>query len=240
MNYSLLIFDVGGTLIHFNHVRVAQYYAAAAAKRGVLLPAKRIDAMLTQLERELPNLSKQRALSLEKEFGKSFWDDFYAEGFRRLGIVDDMSQAVAQIRERFMRGEFEIPFEDARPALEELSAREVPMGIVSNFSPNLEDVLREQDLHRYFQFFIVSAIAGVEKPDPKIFDLAVITADHPREKIAYVGDSVYHDMDGAHAAGIAGILVDRAGLYRDYAGARIASLSELLSFVQKEKHAVRI
>jgi len=235
----MILFDVGGTLIHFNHNKLARYYATAAAERGNPIPLAQISAVLTQLERDLPTLTQQRALSLEKEFGKSFWDDFYAEGFRRMGIVSDTSRAVAEIRERFMRGEFETVFDDTLPALDALKARNVPMGIVSNFSPNLEDVLRQQGIHDYFQFFVVSAIAGVEKPNPKIFDLAVDAAQRPRAEIVYVGDSVFHDMDGARAADLAGILVDRANLYRDYPGMRVENLPEVARFFEKEQYAVR-
>lgn len=240
MNFSLVLFDVGGTLIHFNHHKLAQFYTSAAAESGNPIPLPQISAVLTQLERDLPTLTKQRALSLEKEFGKSFWDDFYSEGFRRLGIVGDMSHAVTEIRERFMRGEFETVFDDTLSTLDELQARGVPMGIVSNFSPNLEEVLRQQGIHDYFQFFIVSAIAGVEKPNPKIFDLAVNIAQRPRTEIVYVGDSVYHDMDGARTAGLGGILIDRANQYGDYPGARIHNLNELIPFLAKENHGVRI
>ena len=240
MNFTLVVFDVGGTLIHFNHTKIAPFYAAAAAERGTAIDSAQINTVLTQLERDLPTLSRQRALSLEKEFGKSFWDDFYAEGFRRLGIEGDTSRAVAEIRERFMRGEFETVYDDTLPALNALKARHVPMGIVSNFSPNLEEVLQQQGIHDYFQFFIVSAIAGVEKPNPKIFDLAVEIAQHPREEIVYVGDSVFHDMEGARAAGIAGVLIDRANLYRDYDGVRLQDLNDLIKVLEKEKHGVRI
>ena len=234
----MVVFDVGGTLIHFNHEKMARYYAAAAAERGTPVATAQIHAVLTQLEQELPTLSKQRALSLEKESGKSFWDDFYAEGFRRLGIEGDVSRAVTEIRDRFQRGEFETVFDDTLTALNELAARKVPMGIVSNFSPNLEDVMRQQGIHDYFQFFIVSAIAGVEKPDPKIFDLAVDAAHRPRPEIVYVGDSIFHDMDGARGAGLAGILIDRANLFREYTGVRLQDLNDLVGILEKEEHGV--
>lgn len=240
MNFSIVLFDVGGTLIHFDHTKLVQFYATAAAKSDNPIPLAHISAVLTLLERDLPTLTRPRALSLEKEFGKSFWDDFYAEGFRRLGITHDMSRPVTEIRERFMRGELETVFDDTFSTLNALKSHGMPMGIVSNFSPNLEEVLRQQGIYDYFQFFVVSAIAGVEKPDPKIFNLAVDLAQRPRSEIVYVGDSVYHDMDGARAAGIAGILIDRANAYGEYPGARMQDLNELIPFLAKENHAVRI
>ncbi len=239
MNYPHLIFDVGGTLLHFDHVRMQQVYLNAARARGISLDPVRVGAVLESLEFELPTLAQHRALSLEEDFGKAFWEDFYAEGFRRLGVNADVSEVVAQIREQFMRGEFEVLFDDTLPALQALRARSVPMGILSNFSPNLEDLLRKLGIHEYFDFFIVSSVAGLEKPDKRIFDLAVRAANRPRDRIAYIGDSIFHDIEGARAAGIEGILIDRGNRHSDFAGVRVQNLSELVSFIEKEMDAVQ-
>jgi putative hydrolase of the HAD superfamily len=238
MNQPMIIFDVGGTLLHFDRAKLAQFYARAVSERNILLDFTRIEIVLEGLEHELPSLSQERELSLEEDMGKSFWDFFYAEGFRRLGIKADMSEPVAEIRARFMRGEFEALFDDTVPTLEAFASRGVPMGIVSNFSPNLEQILRQQGIHRYFDFFIVSAIAGVEKPDPRIFDLAVDVGKYAREQLVYVGDSIFHDMQGAQNAHIAGILVDRTNRFPDYPGERIENLMELVEIIG-EGHAVK-
>ncbi len=239
MNYPTLVFDVGGTLLHFDHVQMQQVYLKAAQACGTTLDPLRVGAVLEQLEGELPTLAQHRALSLEVDFGKTFWEDFYAEGFRRLGVSADVTEAVAQIREQFMRGEFEVLFDDTLLALNELRTRNVQMGILSNFSPNLEDLLRKLGIHDYFRFFVVSSIVGVEKPDKKIFDLAVNAANRPRSETLYIGDSIFHDMEGARAAGIAGVLIDRGNRHSNYTGARVQNLRNLVSLVEKEFDAVQ-
>jgi REG-2-like HAD superfamily hydrolase len=239
MNHPTLVFDVGGTLLHLDHSKMQQVYLQAAQERGTMLDRKRVGAVLETLEFELPSLAQKRTLSLENDFGKTFWEDFYAEGFRRLGVKADVSGVVAQIREQFMRGEFDVLFDDALPSLDALKAHHVPMGILSNFSPNLEDLLRKVGIHDYFGFFIVSSIAGVEKPDKQIFDLAVAAANRPRNEIIYVGDSVYHDMNGARAAGVGAVLMDRGNRYPDYSATRVQNLSDLVSYVEKEFSAVQ-
>jgi FMN phosphatase YigB (HAD superfamily) len=73
-----------------------------------------------------------------------------------------------------------------------------------------------------------SHVVGVAKPDPRIFDHALVHFDGAdRARIAYVGDSVTMDVAGATAAGLHPVLVDP---YDDHAGAafaRIRSLGDL-------------
>jgi REG-2-like HAD superfamily hydrolase len=237
-NYPTVVFDVGGTLLHFNLNKLVRVYEDAASARGTALDPTQARAVLERLERELPTRSRERELSLETDFGKAFWDEFYAEGFRRLGVNGDVSAVVAKIRERFQRGEFDTLYADTLPALDALAARGVPLGILSNFSPNLEDVLRQLGIHDHFNFFVVSAIAGVEKPDPKIFALAARAANRPREEIVYVGDSVFHDVEGARGAGIAAILIDRAHQFSEHDGARVENLRDVILLLERESHAV--
>ena len=232
--YSTIVFDVGGTLLRFNLDALARTYLNAAAPLGVTLDFAQTHAIVAALERELPARSQERLISLDKDNGERFWNQFYEDGFRRLGVTSDVSTAVASIRESFQRAEFEMVFDDVLPALDALTARGFGLGILSNFSPNLEGVLRQVGVHRYFSFFVVSAIAGVEKPDPHIFDLAVRAAKRPRAEIVYIGDSIFHDIEGAQRAGIDAILVDRPDQHRDWNGARVHDLHELIKYLEKD------
>lgn len=226
--YSTFVFDVGGTILKLDYDAIARVYLEVGTARGIPLDFAQARAVITALEDEVPLRQRNRAVSLEDDGGKSFWDEFFTDGFRRLGIKDDVSHAVAVLRTRFQRGEFEALYDDVIPALTALCARGKRLGILSNFSPNLENVLRQMGIHRYFAFFIVSGIVGIEKPDPRIFDLMVRAAKVPRAEIVYVGDSVFHDGEGARKAGIAAILVDRQDQHPDFNGARVRDLRELV------------
>jgi putative hydrolase of the HAD superfamily len=228
ISQSTVVFDVGGTLLRFNYAALAKLYVQAAAAQGALIDFQKAYRTIEQLESEMPIWQQKRQVSLEKDNGREFWDSFYSEGFRRLGVTQDMSLAVTEIRERFQRAEFEQLFEDVIPTLEHLAARGVQLGILSNFSANLEEVLRQLDVHRYFRFFVVSGIAGVEKPDPEIFELTIRVANRQASDIVYIGDSIFHDIEGARQAGMAAILLDRQNRYPDFQGARIQSLRELI------------
>lgn len=227
---ATLIFDVGGTLLRLNLDALTQAYCDAAQPLGHTLDFARTRQVISDLELELPVRQQSQTPSLQQDNGREFWIDFYSEGFRRLGIThaSRVRSAADAIRERFQRAEFEMLHDDVVPALAALTARGIPLGILSNYSPNLENVLRQVNVHHYFQFFVVSAVAGIEKPDPKIFDLAVRAAARNRDQVVYIGDSIFHDIQGARNAGIKAILVDRSNRHTDFAGARVQDLRELV------------
>ena len=105
-------------------------------------------------------------------------------------------------------------FEDAYPALEELKARGLTVGAVSNWVWNLPELLHALDLVSHFDFIAASARIGFEKPHPRIFEWALNKADVPPEAVIHVGDHVDADVEGARGVGIDGVLIDRAQRYR--------------------------
>ena len=82
--------------------------------------------------------------------------------------------------------------------------------------------------HVEMRCIVDSHVVGVAKPDPAIFDHALVYfAEFDRSRIAYVGDSVTMDIGAATAAGLHPILLDP---YDDHAGAdfeRIGSVHDL-------------
>jgi putative hydrolase of the HAD superfamily len=145
-----------------------------------------------------------------------------------LEVPGDLGQQADALYERFIVREGFMPvFGDVEDALVRLRSRGLRLGVLSNFPPNLEDTLRQHGIHGYFDFFVVSSLVGLEKPDPAIFELAIERAGSPRETILYVGDSPDDDIDGAAAVGLPAILIDRHDRHPQAACTRIKTLSEL-------------
>lgn len=88
----------------------------------------------------------------------------------------------------------------ARPVLEKLSEK-YPMVLVSNFYGNVEEVLRDFDIRRYFRGIIESAVVGVRKPDARIFMLGVVALGLKPEEVLVVGDSIRKDILPARSIG---------------------------------------
>jgi putative hydrolase of the HAD superfamily len=67
----------------------------------------------------------------------------------------------------------------------------------------------------------------MEKPDPRIFLLALERLGVRAEESVYVGDSVTYDVEPAEAVGMIAVLVDRRDRFPEHEGVRIRSLDDL-------------
>lgn len=72
--------------------------------------------------------------------------------------------------------------------LDELQAKGLPLGIVSNFPKTLPDLCRKMGIADYFDFIIASEEVGVSKPDPSILHAALLRAQVKPHEAVYVGD----------------------------------------------------
>ena len=120
--------------------------------------------------------------------------------------------------------------EKARPTLDYLAGR-YPMALVSNFYGNIGAVLEAYDLSRYFPTVIESAVVGVRKPDPAIFQLGIDALGLRPEEVLVVGDSVGKDILPAQSLGCeTAWIAGRPWFYEGVSeapGRRIEGLDEL-------------
>ncbi|MEV4948785.1 HAD-IA family hydrolase [Streptomyces sp. NPDC053755] len=123
----------------------------------------------------------------------------------------------------------------AAPALEALRDLGIRLAVVSNSDGTLLEELDRWSLRGYFDVIVDSTVAGVEKPDPGIFRIAVDRLGLEAEHCWYVGDHVVNDVVGGMAAGIGEIvLYDRFELYRHIPGVhRIAELPGLVTLAKE-------
>jgi putative hydrolase of the HAD superfamily len=140
--------------------------------------------------------------------------------------------ALRRLRAAFREPESWEVFPDVVPALALLRGRGVRMGIVSNWDSRLPDVLRMLDLDSFFDAVVVSHLEGIEKPNPEIFRRAVVKLRGSPEQTLHVGDVPELDLEGARAAGIHAVLVDRRGRLGSGFGA-LRDFSSLPRIVQK-------
>ena len=120
-------------------------------------------------------------------------------------------------------------FDDVEGVLDALDAAGIPYGAVSN---NVHDYQRAKldgaGLAR-IKVLVGTDTVGVPKPDPAIYLEGVrLLGTRPGETL-YVGDNRLLDADGATAAGLVGVWLNRTGeVVEEIAGRQVDSLSRLL------------
>jgi putative hydrolase of the HAD superfamily len=102
-------------------------------------------------------------------------------------------------------------YPDAAPALRALRAAGCALIVVSNWDVSLRERLAETGLEPLVDAAVASAELGVAKPGRAIFEHALAIAGVAPGRAWHVGDSVEADVEGATAAGIRPVLVERAG-----------------------------
>lgn len=75
------------------------------------------------------------------------------------------------------------------------------LALVSNFYGNIHVVLEEFGLADYFSDIIESAVVGVRKPDPRIYEIGVEHLGLQASEVAVIGDSVKKDIVPAKRIG---------------------------------------
>ena len=115
--------------------------------------------------------------------------------------------------------------------LESLKQQGYYLGVISNSVGTIEEQLQHVGMRGYFQAVLDSAIVGVEKPHPEIFQLALAGAQVAPAEAVFVGDTNATDVGGAQLAGLHGVLIDRINAYPHAEGPRISLLPELDSIL---------
>jgi HAD superfamily hydrolase (TIGR01509 family) len=93
-------------------------------------------------------------------------------------------------------------------ALHRARAAGVKVAVVSNSEGMLEGLFAELGLLGALDVVVDSGIVGVEKPDPRIFRIALERSGVPAARALHLGDNHSTDVLGARAAGVRVALVD--------------------------------
>jgi putative hydrolase of the HAD superfamily len=228
--YRVIIFDVNGTLLGYEDpLGFEKRFAQACRDLGHPVTIDQVCLVFQRLMQEWAGIKTRgfrRASSGEQYRQTMTWG--YQLMLEVLEVPGDLWQQADALYERFIVQEGFMPlFGDVKDTLSRLQSHGIRLGILSNFPPHLEETLKLHGIHVYFDFFAVSSLVGLEKPDQAIFELAIERAGVHKEDILYVGDNMDDDIRGARAVGLAAVLIDRHDRWPEANCVRIRSLSEL-------------
>ncbi len=217
---QVVLFDVGGTLIE---TLGGSMSVAFAAKLDGAVSSADLDLAFTAV---LSSARRSSPQSVEDHITE--WSSTYRRVLEVLGLTRDVDAAV-QAMWRVWLDDL-VVFADARETLQLLLERGHRLGVISNWAPVLDDSLQRAGLRGFFEVVVCSTLVGCRKPAREIFDVAVRRMDVAPGDCVYIGDDYALDVEGAVAAGMEPVLLDRNAVAMGVpTGARVIhSLSDLV------------
>lgn len=201
---SAVLFDLDGTLLdHEGAARRAvvgmfpDEDPAALAARWAELTEEAVDRYLAG-ELTFAGQRRLRIVTLARELGLGDWDDARADAW--------LAGFVARYEAAWR------PFPDAEPALDALAARGLRLGVITNGDAAQQRLKVERiGFAARLPVVVASSEAGAAKPAAGIFLAACAALGAEPHAAAYVGDRLVTDAQGAAAAGLTGVWLDRSG-----------------------------
>jgi len=228
-----IFFDAGNTLLRMNYPAIARHLAGRghavsleAVEEAELHARVRLDAHLAS------------GISTE---GRPAQDRYVAYLLDALGLgVPEEIEAATSFKRDYNppAGLFDCAISGAQAAIRRAKAAGLAAGVISNSNGSVRTLLEGAGLGDELDFVIDSALVGVEKPDPRIFRLALERAGVAPHEAVYIGDLYSVDVLGSRAAGLRSILLDPRGYWGerdcDRASDLHAALDLVLEPVRKE------
>ncbi len=122
-------------------------------------------------------------------------------------------------------------FPDVLPTIQALKARRLQLAIVSNWDNSLQSHCDDLGMTPLFDTIVGSSYVGYEKPDPRIFAIALQRLSLQADQVLHVGDMYVSDVVGARRAGIVPVLLDRFDLQPDADCLRVRTLDQIAALL---------
>ncbi len=219
-------FDAAGTLVDVRYEPVAMI-TNLLAEKGILSEPDRIAATFGEMFRErhsaYHDAVRRHGAKGRREFWRAFVQDIAGVSF------SDAAWIVRESEARLFAepSPFWVVYPDVFETLRRLKERRIRLAIISNWDDTLHSVLDLVGLSPYIEFTLASLELEWEKPDNRIFSMAVRRLGYEPFEIVHVGDDPVDDVGGARDFGLFPVLLDRAGT-SDAECVTIHHLSELL------------
>lgn len=145
-----------------------------------------------------------RLLELD-ENGTLDRDDFHRYAEAELGLPGGSAELLSADFERHFP-ERCVPLPNLLETLDGLRDAGVRLGMITNGRALMQNrKIDRLGVRPYFETIVISEVAGVRKPDPRIFSLALDRLGVDASSAAYVGDHPEADVLGARRSGLVAI-----------------------------------
>lgn len=226
--YDVVFLDAQGTLLRA-HPSVPAIYAEVCRRSGKVVSHRQVGEAIRELWIEFRRSQEGQtaAFDTSDEATREWWAAFNTRVFHRLGMRENLDRFLEGLWEVFGQAQNWRLYPEVQEVLAELRGRNYRLGVVSNWDSRLVSICESLGLTGHVDFILASAATGMEKPDRRIFEIALARAAVPPHRAIHVGDDYEADVLGARGAGIDALLIDRDGT-SPADGPTIRSLRELL------------
>ena len=150
----------------------------------------------------------------------------------------DTAKAAAEIRYEYVRGALS-PRPGTVETISALRESGYRVGLISNCTEEVSRLWGSTPFAPLVDEAVLSFDAGLAKPDPRIYDLAISGLGVRAERCLYVGDGSDGELTGAAKAGMTAVLIrapyDRADGSREaWAGETISAIPGVLGLLGRE------
>lgn len=207
-----VFFDAGNTLIRMDYAVIARELVA----RGVAVSPADVERADWRARVRLdPTLVGTRgsAVSTETPDAAGRYLRFILEelGVRSEALVADLG--AWRLTYNLPVGLWNVAEPDAAAALRLVRQAGLGAAVISNSNGSVRSILEALGLAVHLDFVLDSAEVGVEKPNARIFRLALERSGLEPGQAVYVGDLYSVDVLGARAAGLPAVLLDPGGCW---------------------------
>ncbi len=209
---SVILFDLGFTLINFEgdfHQAMRESYLALAD--SLIASGCRINrqSFADKFYEVISQYYRNRAVDLierpvEENLLKTL--HHFSMDYLEESVLQEAVKAMYLYTEAWWKLE-----PDTHETLTTLRDMGYRMAIISNASntPDLNRLIDNHDLRRYFEVVVISAEEGIRKPDPRIFAKTLKKLGAKPESAIMVGDTLPADVLGAQNSGIRSVWITR-------------------------------
>ena len=191
-----MFLDAGGVLVFPNWSRVSD----ALARHGVIAPPATLAAADPHGKKRLDQGDHIQATN-DQQRGWTYFNLVLTEA--GVELSDATAAGLRELNEYHQTANlWETVPDDVRPALATLRRRGYRLVVVSNANGRLRHLFERVGLIDAVDALFDSCDEGVEKPDPRFFNIALQRTSSTPDTTVHVGDLYHVDVVGARAAGI--------------------------------------
>jgi putative hydrolase of the HAD superfamily len=199
-----VFFDVDFTLIHPGPAFQGSGYRDFCARHGVEVQVEAFERSVAQAS---PLLETTTAAYDPEIFVRYTGRIIEGMGGRGPGV----ERAARDIYDQWAACHHFEMYPEVPEVLRSIRATGVKIGLISNTQRCLSTFAEHFELVGLFDVSLSSYQHGFMKPHPSIFEAALRAVGRLPAEAVMVGDSLAHDIEGALAIGMRGVLVARAG-----------------------------